>query len=99
MNIVTKSGTNSYSGSCFALFRDKSLNAQHPLGKVGARAARPTTGATSSAARSAGPSCRTGAFYFVAVERTQQDTNQAVEHPGLYPAILTASIRRRSART
>ena len=46
---------------------------------------RPTTGATSSAARSAVRFVQDRAFYFVAAERTQQDTNQAVKTLGLFP--------------
>ena len=84
MNIVTKSGTNGYAGSCFTLFRDKSLNAHHPP-EAGGACAKADYRRYQFGGCSAARSCRTGAFYFVAAERTQQDTNQAVEHLGLYP--------------
>ncbi len=53
MNIVTKSGTNSYRGSFFELFRDKSMNVDHrPPRRTAAPTSR-TTAVTSSAAASA----------------------------------------------
>ena len=60
MNVVTKSGTNRFQGSLFELFRDKAMNAltetEMLAGFDGQRAhrRRATTGATSSAAASAG---------------------------------------------
>ena len=45
-----------------------------------------TTAATSSAAASAARSSKDKAHFFGAVERTQQDTNQAVDTQGLFPA-------------
>ena len=100
MNIVTKSGTNDPHGSAFELFRDKSMNALTETEKLPAttRRARATTAATSSAAASAARSCKDKAHFFVAVERTQQDTTQAVNTQGLFPT-RTASSRRRTART
>jgi hypothetical protein len=84
MNIVTKSGTNSSAGSGFALFRDKSLNAiTHS--EQAAHAAKADYRRYQFGGSFGGPVVRDRAFYFVAAERTRQDTNQAVETLGLYP--------------
>ena len=54
VTVVSKSGSNDVHGNVFEYFRDKSLNAQNHFEKQS-----PTTGATSSAAASAGRSRRT----------------------------------------
>jgi carboxypeptidase family protein len=84
MNIVTKSGTNNNSGSAFSLLRDKSLNARTH--------SEQTSGAPKADYRRyqfggsfGGPIVANRAFYFAAAERTQQDTNQAVNTLGLFP--------------
>ena len=84
MNIVTKSGTNDLHGSFFELFRDKSMNAATYVEK--------TSGIDKQDYRRnqfggsfGGPVIKDKAHYFIAAERTQQDTKQAVSTQGLFP--------------
>lgn len=86
MNIVTKSGTNDPHGSFFELFRDKSMNAKTYTEK--------TSGIDKQDYRRnqfggsfGGPIVKDKAHYFVAAERTQQDTKQAVSTEGLFPQL------------
>ncbi len=85
MNIVTKSGTNQWSGSFFELFRDKSMNAQTEneflLGVPKQDYRRNQFGGSFG-----GRIVRDRAFFFGAIERTQQDTTQAVNTRGLFPS-------------
>jgi hypothetical protein len=85
MNIVTKSGTNNYSGSAFSLFRDKSLNARTHSEKT-ANADKADYRRYQYGGSFGGPIVQNRAFYFAALERTQQDTNQQVDTLGLFPA-------------
>ena len=84
MNIVTKSGTNNYSGSAFSLFRDQSLNARTHSEEV-ANAPKADYRRYQFGGSFGGPIAQNRAFYFAALERTQQDTNQTVNTLGLYP--------------
>jgi hypothetical protein len=86
MNIVTKSGTNTLHGSFFELFRDEGMNATTTTEK--------NTGADKGDYRRnqfggsfGGPIVRDRMHYFGAVERTQQDTFQAVNTKGLFPSL------------
>ncbi len=86
MNIVTKSGTNQYRGSFFDSFRDKSLNAQtetETLNKLAKQDYRRYQYGGSFG----GPIVVNKAHFFAAVERTQQDTKQAVTTFGLFPSL------------
>jgi Carboxypeptidase regulatory-like domain len=90
MNIVTKSGTNQYGGSAFSLFRDKSLNATTHSEEL-ARAQNPDSEKADYrryqfGGSFGGPIVQNKAFYFGALERTQQDTKQQVDTLGLFPA-------------
>ena len=90
MNVVTKSGTNSLSGSVFEMFRDKALNSEahseqtildlqgNPVGKQDYR--RHQFGGSFG-----GPIAKDKSHYFAAVERTSQDAFQPVSTSGLYP--------------
>ena len=84
MNIVTKSGTNNYSGSGFSLFRDKSLNAR-TYSEETSHAPKADYRRYQFGGSFGGPIIENRAFYFAAAERTQQDTNQAVSTLGLFP--------------
>ncbi len=81
MNIVTKSGTNNYSGSAFSLFRDQSLNARTHSEEV-ANAPKADYRRYQYGGSFGGPIAQNRAFYFAAIERTQQDTNQTVNTLG-----------------
>jgi len=84
MNIVTKSGTNTPGGSLFEFFRDKSLNAESEserLGGTGKQDFRRNQFGGSFG----GPLAKDKAHFFVALERTQQDTTQVVDTSGLFP--------------
>ena len=97
MNIVTKSGTNELRGSFFTLFRDKSLNAQTFSEKI-AGAEKQDYRRYQFGGSFGGPIARNKAHFFVAVERTQQDTQPAGRYRRLFPR-RTASTRSRSGRT
>jgi hypothetical protein len=84
MNIVTKSGTNEFSGSAFSLFRDKSLNSRTHSETI-SNADKADYRRYQFGGSFGGPIALNRAFYFAAAERTQQDTNQAVNTLGLFP--------------
>ena len=85
MNIVTKSGTNDYRGSVFELFRDKSMNATTETEKRGA-IEKQDYRRNQFGGSVGGPILRDRAHFFAAVERTNQDTTQAVTTKGLFPS-------------
>src|SRR5829696_5413137 len=84
MNIVTKSGTNDARGSFFELFRDKAMNAKTETEKRGA-IAKQDYRRNQFGGSFGGPVLRDRVHFFGAVERTQQDTTQAVSSEGLFP--------------
>jgi hypothetical protein len=84
MNIVTKSGTNDVKGSFFTLFRDKALNAQTFSEKINADEKQDYR-RYQFGGSFGGPIIQNQAHYFVAAERTQQDTTQTVNTLGLFP--------------
>jgi hypothetical protein len=84
MNIVTKSGTNKWQGSFFELFRDTSMNAKtetEKLSKIDKQKYRRDQFGGSFG----GPIAKDKAHFFGAVERTRQNTFQAVDLKGLFP--------------
>ena len=83
MNIVTKSGTNRYQGSFFELFRDKAMNALTETEKLAGLAAgtSPVKGdyrRNQFGGSFGGPIVKDRVHFFLAIERTQQDTTQTM---------------------
>jgi Carboxypeptidase regulatory-like domain/TonB dependent receptor len=85
MNIVTKSGTNDLHGSWFTSFRDDSMNAKTETEKL-SNIAKQDYRRYQFGGSFGGPIIQNRAHFFAAVERTQQDTKQAVTTFGLYPS-------------
>jgi outer membrane receptor protein involved in Fe transport len=85
MNIVTKSGTNDYRGSAFELFRDKSMNAKTETERRSS-IAKQDYRRHQFGGSIGGPIMKDRAHFFAAVERTNQDTTQAVTTKNLFPA-------------
>jgi hypothetical protein len=90
LSVVTKSGTNLFTGSAFEFFRDKSMNALTETEKL------PQLNGTGAAVKGdyrqnqfggsfGGPIAKDQAHFFFAVERTNQDKTQAVNTQGLFP--------------
>jgi hypothetical protein len=86
LNVVTKSGTNLVSGSFFEFFRDKSMNAQTETEKLN-DIDKQDYRRNQFGGSFGGPIARDKAHYFFAIERTQQDTFQAVNTQGLFPSL------------
>ena len=94
LSVVTKSGTNLWSGSAFEFFRDKSMNAQTETEILADRPTPrrpPVTGKgdyrqNQFGGSFGGPIVKDQAHFFVAVERTNQDKTQAVNTQGLFPS-------------
>ena len=104
LSVVTKSGTNSWSGSAFEFFRDKSMNALTMTERL------PAISGSGDAVKGdyrqnqfggsfGGPIARDRAHFFAALERTQQDKTAGGQHTGIVPGLRTASSRSRTART
>jgi outer membrane receptor for ferrienterochelin and colicin len=85
MNIVTKSGTNDYRGSFFEMFRDKSMNAKTETERRG-DVDKQDYRRNQFGGSFGGPVLRDRMHFFAAVERTNQDTTQAVTTKGLFTA-------------
>ena len=86
MNIVTKSGTNTYRGSFFELFRDKSLNSITTTEK-NSNSEKQDYRRNQFGGSFGGPIVKDKVHYFGAAERTQQDTKQVVNTRGLFPSL------------
>lgn len=84
LKVVTKSGTNDFHGSAFELFRDKSLNGKTRTEKVN-NLPKGEYKKHQYGASLGGPIVRDKTHFFLAFERIQQDTTQAVNTRGLYP--------------
>ena len=87
---MTKSGTNLWTGSAFEFFRDKSMNALTETEILAAPAGgSPTKGdyrRNQFGGSFGGPILKDKAHFFFAVERSNQDTTQAVNTQGLFPS-------------
>ena len=86
MNIITKSGTNDMHGSFFELFRDTSMNAITTTEKNN-KVAKQDYRRNQFGGSLGGPIVRDKFHYFGAVERTKQNTFQAVSTSGLFPSL------------
>jgi hypothetical protein len=86
MNIVTKSGTNDYHGSWFTLLRDDAMAAKTETEKRRDREKQDYR-RWQYGGSFGGPVIKSKLQYFAAVERTQQDTFQAVTTLGLFPDV------------
>ena len=72
INVVTKSGTNRFTGSAFEYFRDESLNARNP-NLVAQNRRRPAGQINQFGGTFGGPFKRDKAFFFVAYEGQRSD--------------------------
>ena len=86
MNIVTKSGTNQYQGSAFELFRDKSMNAKTET-EQRSDIPKQDYRRNQFGGSFGGPIVQDRIHFFAAVERTQQNTFQAVTTKGLFAGV------------
>jgi hypothetical protein len=68
VNVVTKRGTNEFSGNVFGFIRDKSIQARNPFAPFKSAFTRTQAGATLG-----GPIVKDKAFFFVAYERRQRN--------------------------
>jgi hypothetical protein len=98
MNIVTKSGTNSYQGSVFELFRDKSMNALTETEKLAVLGTTrdPVKGAyrrNQFGGSLGGPIAMDKVHFFAALERTQEDKKQLMgaSVKALFPTLNDAA--------
>ena len=90
LSVVTKSGTNLWSGSGFEFFCDKSMNALTQTEKLAVLGTNlsPTKGdyrQNQFGGSFGGPIQKDKAHFFAAIERTQQDKTQTVNTQGLFP--------------
>ena len=90
INVVTKSGTNSWHGSAFEFFRDESLNSNTPI--LTARGAkRPKSQINQFGATIGGPIAKDRAFFFFAYDGQRSNIPNVVDAPNFFSQ--PASIR------
>jgi hypothetical protein len=90
LNVVTKSGTNLWTGSGFEFFRDKSMNGltqteKNAVQGTSADAVKGDYRRNQFGGSVGGPIAKDQAHFFMAIERTNQDTTQTVDTKGLFP--------------
>jgi outer membrane receptor protein involved in Fe transport len=85
LNVVTKSGTNQWSGSGFEFLRNKDLNSKSASEKL-ASADKQDYKRHQFGGSFGGPIQKDKWHFFGAVERTLQDTTQVVDTSGLFPS-------------
>jgi hypothetical protein len=91
INVVTKSGTNKFSGSAFEFFRDEALNANTPITKAnqfraGQPNKRPKSQTNQFGVTFGGPIKQDKAFFFFAYDGQRSDLPNIV----LLPSLATA---------
>ncbi len=92
INVVTKSGTNRFTGSAFEYFRDESLNARNP-NLVAARRARPAGQINQFGGTFGGPLKKDRIFFFGAYEGQRSNLPNPVVLPSLGLASTPASVQ------
>ena len=90
INVVTKSGTNRFTGSAFEYFRDESLNARSPL-LVAANRSRPPGQINQFGGTFGGPIRKDKIFFFGAYEGQRSDLSNPVVLNSL--AFAPANVR------
>ena len=93
INVVTKSGTNSWHGSAFEYFRDESLNSNTPI--LAARGAkRPKLQINQFGGTLGGPIKKDRAFFFAAFDGQRSNIPNIVDAPNFFaqPASIQALL-------
>src|SRR6266566_7541593 len=104
INVITKSGSNSYHGSAFGFFRDRALNAAEKLPDPG-NATNPFSYVTPPYSRQsfggsiAGPIKKDKLFAFFAMERQREHTSIAEDLTALTQLNLVTSLGAQPAAT
>jgi hypothetical protein len=84
LTVVTKTGTNTFEGSAYEFYRDKSLNEESHSEKVGGGGKAPYK-RNQYGASFGGPIIKDRAHFFVTGERTERPTSYIVQTKGIYP--------------
>ncbi len=92
INVVTKSGTNRFTGSAFEYFRDESLNALNP-NLIVARRAKPFGQINQFGGTFGGPIKKDKIFFFGAYEGQRSDLPNPIVLPSLTLATTPANVQ------
>ena len=84
LTVVTKTGTNTFEGSAYEFFRDKSLNEESHSEKLAGSGKTPYK-RNQYGASLGGPIIKDRAHFFVTGERTERSTNYILDSGGIYP--------------
>jgi len=91
LTVVTKTGTNDFSGSVFGFFRDDSLNSKTETEKR-AGIDKQAYERQQYGVSLGGPIVRDKAHFFATYEKTDQETNYTVDTGGLFPTFDGISV-------
>ncbi|HLJ73486.1 MAG TPA: carboxypeptidase-like regulatory domain-containing protein, partial [Thermoanaerobaculia bacterium] len=84
LTVVTKTGTNTFEGSGYEFFRDKSLNSESESEKLAGSGKAPYR-RDQYGASLGGPIVKDRAHFFVTAERRKDNTNYILDSGGIYP--------------
>lgn len=86
INVVTKSGTNSFHGSGFGFFRDDSLQSNNAISEM-LGDPKPPFDSRQFGGTIGGPIKKDRAFFFYSYERQQNDTSRVFNSGGAFPTL------------